>query len=75
MGNGSNLEGKTLGILGLGNIGCRVALRAKAFGMEIIAYDPYLTDDTMTALGLFSARAKDVKKMILVSRLVPIFRA
>lgn len=53
MGNGSNLEGKTLGILGLGNVGCRVALRAQAFGLEIIAYDPYLTDDTMTTLGLF----------------------
>ena len=53
MGNGSNLEGKTLGILGLGNVGCRVALRAQAFGMALMAYDPYLTDDTMTALGLF----------------------
>jgi len=53
MGTGSNLEGKTLGILGLGNVGCRVALRAQAFGMALMAYDPYLTDDTMTALGLF----------------------
>ena len=50
---GSNLEGKTLGILGLGNIGCRVAIRAQAFGMDIIAYDPYLTEDTMTTLGFF----------------------
>jgi D-3-phosphoglycerate dehydrogenase len=53
MSTGSNLEGKTLGILGLGNIGCRVAIRAKAFGMDIIAYDPYLTEDTMTTLGFF----------------------
>jgi D-3-phosphoglycerate dehydrogenase len=53
MGNGSNLEGKTLGILGLGNVGSRVALRAQAFGMDLMAYDPYLTEDTMTALGLF----------------------
>ena len=53
MSAGSNLEGKTLGILGLGNIGCRVAIRAKAFGMDIIAYDPYLTEDSMTTLGFF----------------------
>ncbi len=53
MGNGSNLEGKTLGILGLGNVGARVALRAQAFGISLMAYDPYLTEDTMTALGLF----------------------
>jgi D-3-phosphoglycerate dehydrogenase len=53
MSAGSNLEGKTLGILGLGSIGCRVAIRAQAFGMDIIAYDPYLTEDTMTTLGFF----------------------
>jgi D-3-phosphoglycerate dehydrogenase len=53
MSAGSNLEGKTLGILGLGNIGCRVAIRAQAFGMEITAYDPYLTEDSMTTLGFF----------------------
>jgi D-3-phosphoglycerate dehydrogenase len=53
MSTGSNLEGKTLGILGLGNIGCRVAIRAQAFGMDIIAYDPYLTEDSMTTLGFF----------------------
>ncbi len=53
MSAGSNLEGKTLGILGLGNVGCRVAIRAQAFGMDIIAYDPYLTEDTMTTLGFF----------------------
>ncbi len=40
---GTELHGKTLGILGLGKIGCRVALRARAFGMHIIAYDPFLT--------------------------------
>jgi (S)-sulfolactate dehydrogenase len=39
---GFELHGKTLGILGLGKIGCRVALRARAFGMMVRAYDPYL---------------------------------
>ncbi len=39
---GFELAGKTLGILGLGRIGFRVAMRARAFGMKVMAYDPYL---------------------------------
>jgi len=40
---GVELYGKTLGIIGLGKIGDRVAMRARAFGMKIIVYDPYLS--------------------------------
>src|SRR5579872_231540 len=39
---GIELSGKTLGIIGLGRIGTRVAIRARAFGMHVIAYDPYI---------------------------------
>ena len=39
---GSELRGKTLGIVGLGRIGLEVARRARAFGMEIIGYDPFI---------------------------------
>ncbi|WP_041597940.1 phosphoglycerate dehydrogenase [Granulicella tundricola] len=39
---GSELRGKTLGIVGLGRIGLEVARRAAAFGMDLIAYDPFI---------------------------------
>ena len=39
---GTELQGKTLGIIGLGRIGQNVALRAQAFDMKTIAYDPFL---------------------------------
>ena len=39
---GTELNGKKLGIIGFGNIGSRVGKRAKAFEMDVIAYDPYI---------------------------------
>ncbi len=55
--NGMELAGKTLGIAGLGAIGKKLAVRAKAFDMDVIAYDPYF--DTA-----FAAE-HDVKQMEL----------
>ncbi|MGZ4163456.1 MAG: phosphoglycerate dehydrogenase [Tumebacillaceae bacterium] len=46
---GVELRGKTLGILGFGRIGTEVAKRAKAFGMEVLAYDPFLTRERAEA--------------------------
>src|SRR5262250_3138457 len=40
---GSELRGKTLGIIGLGKIGLEVAKRARAFGMEIVGHDPFVS--------------------------------
>jgi D-3-phosphoglycerate dehydrogenase len=40
--SGRELYGKTLGLIGVGDIGARVASRAKAFGMEVIAFDPFV---------------------------------
>jgi len=45
--HGFELLGKTLGILGLGKIGFRVALRAKAFGMRALAHDVYLSPTSL----------------------------
>ena len=39
---GSELRGKTLGIIGLGRIGLEVARRARAFGMDLLGYDPFI---------------------------------
>jgi D-3-phosphoglycerate dehydrogenase len=45
------LAGKTIGIVGMGNIGTRVALRARAFEMDFVVYDPYIPESHVTALG------------------------
>ncbi len=42
--NGTELRGKTLGLIGLGRIGGEVARRAEAFDMKVIAYDPYISE-------------------------------
>ena len=49
---GYELKGKKLGIIGFGNIGSRVALRCKAFEMDIVAYDPYIPASKATDLGV-----------------------
>jgi D-3-phosphoglycerate dehydrogenase len=49
---GVELFGKTLGIIGCGNIGSIVAERAIALKMRVIAYDPYLTDARAVELGV-----------------------
>ena len=47
---GAELKGRTLGIVGLGRIGGEVAHRAHAFGMTVVGYDPYVTEDRFHTL-------------------------
>ncbi len=49
---GVELYNKTLGIVGLGRIGTNVAIRAKSFGMKIIAFDPYIKKSKADAVGV-----------------------
>ncbi len=53
---GAELQGKTLGIVGLGRIGSLVATRMQAFGMKVIAYDPYITKERFAK---FNVEKKD----------------
>ncbi|MBK8984810.1 MAG: phosphoglycerate dehydrogenase [Chloroflexi bacterium] len=49
---GSELYGKTLGLIGFGRIGRLVAARAHAFGMEVVAYDPYISEAIGREMGV-----------------------
>ncbi|MGB7859725.1 MAG: hydroxyacid dehydrogenase [Acidimicrobiia bacterium] len=49
---GVELRGRTLGLIGAGNIGGEVARLSQAFGMKVLVYDPYLSDERAAALGV-----------------------
>ncbi|HZD71338.1 MAG TPA: phosphoglycerate dehydrogenase [Actinomycetes bacterium] len=49
---GTELYGKTLGVIGLGRVGTLVAQRMLAFGMRLLAYDPYVSRERASQLGV-----------------------
>jgi len=49
---GFRIAGKTLGLIGLGRIGKAVARKAQAFGMKVLAYDPFISHDDVKDIGI-----------------------
>jgi len=73
---GYELNGRTLGLIGLGEIAHRVARRAKAFGMEVIGYDPFVRpyDNILQELGVEQVTELDMlyKRADFISVHVPL---
>jgi D-3-phosphoglycerate dehydrogenase len=65
---GHEIMGKTMGIVGLGRIGKEVAIRAKAFGMSVIAYDVYWDEAFANSHGI--TRAVDVNEIFAKSDVI-----
>ena len=59
---GTELKGKTLGLVGIGRIGAEVCRLCQAFGMDVIAYDPYLTAEAISKMGAEKVDLDDVLK-------------
>ena len=56
---GVELRGKTLGVVGLGQVGSEVARRAKGLDMNVVAYDPFVSPDRAAMLGVELAASLD----------------
>jgi D-3-phosphoglycerate dehydrogenase len=57
---GMELKDKILGVIGMGRIGSQVVKRAKAFQMDVIVYDPYITEETAKSLGVEITTLEDL---------------
>jgi D-3-phosphoglycerate dehydrogenase len=65
----SSLDGKTVGIIGFGNIGRQVAERMRSFRTQVIAYDPYVSREAMEKLG---ARTSNLDELLEASDVISI---
>ncbi len=69
---GPEIQGKTLGIIGLGAIGIRVANAAHALGMNVIGYDPYLSVDAAWRMTRAAEHANDIDTLLAKSDYISI---
>jgi len=65
---GNELEGKTAGIIGLGRIGSIVARKLKGIGMDVVAYDPYIQQDSFDRVE--AKRCSSLDELLLVADLI-----
>ncbi len=68
---GSEIYGKTIGLVGVGDIGQRVASRARAFGMDVIAYDPFVLE-TSALVQDVGVRLVDLETVLTTSDFVSV---
>lgn len=61
---GNELEGKRLGVIGLGSIGAMVANDAYRLGMEVVGYDPYVSVDTAWSISRRVKRASQIEEVL-----------
>lgn len=59
---GVEVNGKTLGVIGLGRIGAEVAKRAQGLEMDILAYDPFITEERAKSMGVELTTVDDIAK-------------
>ena len=72
---GVGLVGKTIGIIGLGAIGKAVAVRAKGFSMDVLAYDPYFDEDFAGSVGINQASLDEIyEKADVLTIHVPVMK-
>ncbi len=70
---GNELNGKTLGIIGMGRIGSAVGVRAAAFGMNLVGYDPLLPAEEIKARGAEPVSLEDLyKKADVITMHIPL---
>lgn len=69
---GPEIQGKTLGIIGLGAIGVRVANAAHSLGMNVIGYDPYLSIDAAWRMTRAAEKAADLETLLAKSDYISI---
>jgi len=65
----NSLDGKTVGIVGFGNIGRQVAERMRSFRTQVIAYDPYVSHEMMEKLG---AKPTNLDNLLKISDIISI---
>lgn len=66
---GRELRYKTLGVIGLGKVGGRVALRARSFEMDVVVYDPYISEKRAVDFGV---RLTDLDELVGISDVITV---